>query len=285
MGFPTIGELEIAFLTGKDIAIIVEGESYEDDPWFYGQWFNDLEVVFHPQNGWPRVIEAVTELRRRCPNVPIYGIIDRDFTDDTTLDAEFAELGILRTPRYTLENYLLEPECWAEVFSIIFRRTGGAPDGWDDPAQVQIYIEQSYHNYLTLAAHDQVIAYGNHQYSEQAKQTSEDDRRYLKHPDQLEGKNPAEKLRAWGQQLNANEDLGDLFEEHLKALEEGDLLAWQCHVSGKHVLQELHRHFPDPPRTGQFKLYHYQNEYLRVCPDPPPDLATLVGRIIEHARS
>lgn len=201
MGLPTIDELEVAFLTGKGIAIVVEGNSYEHDPWFYKQWFNNyaLQVAFFPQNGWPFVIEAVAELRHRCQNVPIYGIIDRDFADDGALDADFAQQGILRTPRYTLENYLLEPEGWAKVFSLIFR--GHTPDGWDESAQVQTYIEQAYHHCLPLAAHDQVIQYGNRKYSEQAKQTPEDDRHYLKHINHLEGIDLVEKLRLWGQQL------------------------------------------------------------------------------------
>jgi len=283
VGFPTIDELEIAFLTGKGIAIIVEGNSYEDDPWFYGQWFNDLEVKFFPQNGWRRVVDAITELRPRCPNVPIYGIIDRDFSDDEALDSDFSQQGILRTPRYTLENYLLEPDGWAKVFSLIFR--GRTPDGWDESAQVQTYIEQAYHHCLPLAVHDKVIQYGNRKYSEQAKRTPEDDRCYLKHINHLEGIDPAEKLRAWGRQLNPNEDLGALYEEWLGGLEQDGWMAWQCHVSGKHVLEKLRQRFPPLPTQSKIKLYYLLSLYIREYPDPPDDLAQLIERIIEHAHS
>lgn len=284
--YPAIDDLEVEIRTGRGIAIILEGDGYEDDPWFYGQWFNDRadEVAFFPQDGWSRVVEAVAELRRRCADVPVYGIIDRDFAGDEELDGDFPQQGILRTPYYTLENYLLEPECWAQVFAFIFRRQGGAPDGWDDPARMHNHIEQAYRDCLPLAAHNQVIQHGNRQYMQQAQQTPEPERIYREHPDAFAGIDPAAKLRAWGQQLGANEDLGDLFGERLQILEQADWLTWQFHVSGKQALRELHRRFPQPPRAGQFSLSHYLNLYLDRCPTPPPDLAALIDRIIEDAR-
>ncbi len=283
--YPPIDELELEVRAGQGIAIIVEGESYEDDPWFYGQWFNDRahQVTFFPQDGWPRVKAAVAELRRRCPGIPIYGIIDRDFADDETLDADFAALGIVRTPRYTLENYLLDPECWANVFAFIFRRQGSAPDGWDDPARVQHHIERAYRDCLVLTAHNRVIQFGNEHYGDRAIQTPETDRTYREHPNALANIDPADKLRAWGNQLGAAEDLGTMFEQTLRDLQAGDLATWQQHVSGKYVLQLLHQRFPRLPRAGQFPLDHYLNEYLRACPDPPPDLVRLIERIIEDA--
>ena len=74
-----------------------------------------------------------------------------------------------------------------------------------------------------------------------------------------------------------------MFEQALRDLQAGDLVTWQQHVSGKYVLQLLHRRFPRLPRAGQFPLDHYLNEYLRACPDPPPDLVRLIERIIEDA--
>lgn len=54
------------------------------------------------------------------------GIVDGDFIDPaggTSLDP-----GIHRLPRYTLENYLLEPDGWAHVAELVTR--GSLPDGW-----------------------------------------------------------------------------------------------------------------------------------------------------------
>ena len=229
------------------------------------------------------MIEAVTELRRRCPGVPIYGIIDRDLAAAEALDSDFIGKGILRTPRCTLENYLLESECWAKVFSFIFSRQGAAPDSWDAPIQVRGYIEHAFQECLPLSAYNHVIQYGNHRYTQQARQTPEAARSYRDHPDALAGGGPAVKLRSWGQQLGAAEDFGDLFERELQALER-DPARWPQDVSGKPVLQSLHRRFPRLPGAGQFSLSHYLNLYVRECPFPPEDIAALINRIVEHAR-
>ena len=280
--YPVIDELELEIRTGQGIAIIVEGDSYEEDPWFYGQWFNDRagQLTFFPQNGWAKVIEAVIELRRRVPNVPVYGIIDRDFTADADLEADFATQGILRTQRYTLENYLLDPNCWAGVFAFIFRRQQtGAPEGWDDPAQVQTCVEQAYQDCLVLAAHNWVIKFGNERYPDRASQTRESDRIYREHPEAFDKVDPVDKLRAWGQQLAAGEDFAQLYADKLAELNRGPLAEWQRQVSGKYVLSTLQRRFPRLLGSGQFPLTHYLNEYLRSCPDPPADLVEVVDQI------
>lgn len=103
------------------------------------------------------------------------------------------------------------------------------------------------------------------------------------HPDVFTDVDPASKLRVWGQQLGANEDLGERFEQASDSLEQGDLADWEKQVSGKYVLRLLHQRFPRLPGAGQFPLDHYLNEYLRACPDPPADLVELIERIIEDA--
>jgi len=228
-----IADLELEVRTGRGIAIIVEGETYDDDAWFYGRWFNDRanEVTFFPQNGWRQVIIAVAELRRRCPGVPVYGIIDRDFVDDAALDADFNTQGILRTPCYTLENYLLDPVCWSQVFALIFSRGQDQARGWDDLIQVQTYIEQAYRTCISLAAHNRVIKFGNEHYSAQAALTRETDRTYREHPDSLANIDPVAKLRDWGNQLGAVEDLGAAFEQFRDELEQSDLTVWSKQVS------------------------------------------------------
>jgi hypothetical protein len=284
-GYPLVDELEVTIRAGRGGAVIVEGESAEEDPWFYGQWFGDRarQVTFFPQNGWTRVVEAVAELRRRCPDVPVYGIIDRDFAEDEALDADFATLGILRTSSYTLENYLLDPACWAAVFRLIFRRQGGAPDGWDQPEQVQNHIETAFRACLDLAAYNQVIKYGAEYYAGAASATADRNRSYRHHPDTFKEMNPADALSAWGQQLGCSEDLGLLFAAKRAALEAAGLTGWQKVVSGKHVLHLLQSRFPLLPRAGKFGLSHYLNLYLDRCPEPPADLTRIVETIIRDA--
>lgn len=283
-GYLVVDELEVTVRSGRGVAVLVEGESAEEDPWFYGQWFGDRarQVTFFPQDGWSRVIEAVAELRRRCPDVPVYGIIDRDFVDDAALDAGFAS-GILRTPCYTLENYLLDPACWAAVFRLIFRRQGGAPGGWDQAELVQGHIEAAYRSCLDLAAHNMVIKYVWHSYRELGRATAERDRSYRDHPDAFKEISPAAKLTAWGQQMECPEDLGARFHEHRAALETAGVADWQKMVSGKYVLHVLQGRFPLLPGAGRFGLSHYLNLYLDRCPDPPVDLTRIVEKIIADA--
>jgi hypothetical protein len=285
IAYPAIDELELEIRAGRGVAVIVEGNSYEEDAWFYGQWFNDRasQITFFPQNGWPRVVEAVAELRRRCPDVPVYGVIDRDFASDDDLDADFATQGILRTPRYTLENYLLVPDCWAQVFAFIFRRQGGVPDGWDDPVRVQGYIEDAYRDCLDLAAYNFAIHFGNSMYPKGASKTPKAERTYRERPNALANIDPVATLNSWGKKLGFPEDLGKVFSGFLGELNRGGPPRWEKSVSGKYVLRALHQCFPRLPRTGQFSLDHYLNQYLRECPNPPPDLVGLIERIIEDA--
>jgi hypothetical protein len=284
-GYPVVDELEVTVRAGRGVAVIVEGENAEEDPWFYGQWFGDRarQVTFFPQDGWTRVIDAVAELRRRCPDVPVYGIIDRDFAEDEALDADYATLGILRTASYTLENYLLDPTCWAAVFRLIFRRQGGAPDGWDQAELVQGHIEAAYRSCLDLAAHNRVIKYVWDSYRELAIAAAERDRSYRDHPDAFKEIHAAARLVALGAQIGCPEDLGARFAAVRATVERAGLAGWQQMVSGKYVLHVLQSRFPLLPGAGRFGLSHYLNLYLDRCPEPPVDLTRIVERIIADA--
>ena len=57
--------LVMACSSGTGAIVIVEGETFQEDCWFFGQWFGDRarEVTFFPQNGWMKVRAAVAELR------------------------------------------------------------------------------------------------------------------------------------------------------------------------------------------------------------------------------
>ena len=285
MGYPGLDELEVSIRSGRGIAIILEGQSYEEDYWFYGHWFGGLaqKVTFFPQDGWLRVQQAVAGLRQRCPEIPVYGIIDRDFASAEALLADFGTHGILRTPRYTLENYLLDPTCWAAVFRHVFSRQRAVPDGWDQPEQVQRYIGDAFAACLDLAAHNMVIKLGCEQYPKEAATTREQDRVYRDHPNAFANLDPQTKLSAWGQQLGSSLDLGDVFRVKRQALQVADAATLHEQVSGKYVLKVLHGQFPRRPGRAQLDLDLYLVEYMRACPEPPADLAALLGRIIDDA--
>ena len=89
---------------GSGVCVIVEGETEQDDPWYYNKWFSDLarEVTFFHQDGWLQVVTAVAQLRQLLGEKKVYGIIDRDF--ETPVYAPFPPDGLVRTQKYTLEN-------------------------------------------------------------------------------------------------------------------------------------------------------------------------------------
>ncbi|GEM_PF-1187306 len=279
---PSLDELEIELSTGSGVAIIVEGNSHEDDPWFYGQWFGDRAraVTFYPQNGWRQVVTAVANLRERSIGVPVYGIIDRDFCEGHELDVEFEDRGILRTPRYTLENYLLDPACWATVFKRIFRRNPVAARGWDDEQQVAGFIRTAYHDCLTLAAHNWIIGLLAAKYASPAKPSREYLSNYRAMKDQ-EG--VLSSLANWGVGIGASEDLRQMFDGKLTQLKIASVETLAQQVSGKYVLERLLDLSPGSPTKNRFPLDHYLNLYMESCSTPPVDLVKLIERIINHA--
>ncbi len=278
---PSLDELEIELSTGSGVAIIVEGNSYEDDPWFYGQWFGDRarEVTFYPQNGWNQVIAAVTELRERSIGVPVYGIIDRDFCEDYELDAEFENKGILRTPRYTLENYLLDPACWAMVFKRIFRRNPAAARGWDDEQRVTNFITDAYRDCLALAAHNWVVGTITAKYASPTTPS----RDYLTNHRAVNDKEAVlQSLVNWGANIGASEDLRQLFNAKIVQLRLSTMETLSQRVSGRYVLERLLDMSPGSPNKQRFPLDHYLNLYMESCSAPPTDLVNLIERIIKH---
>ncbi|MGH9841008.1 MAG: hypothetical protein ACREEM_19815 [Blastocatellia bacterium] len=175
-GFPSIDELEIALLTGQGIAVIVEGDSYEDDPWFYGQWFGEFETK-----------------------------------------------GIIRTPRYTLENYLLDPACWAAVFKGIFKRNLAEARGWDDERQVTNIIIAAYSDCLGVTAHNWIVKIVNAKYSSPTFPSRE----YLKHYKSLQDTEGAlQSLADWGVRAGVAEDLREMFENKHSQLIRLSIIHW-----------------------------------------------------------
>jgi hypothetical protein len=281
MSVATLDCVELRNRTGRGAAILVEGEE-GGDVWFYRQWFGNRPVAFFAQGSWYQVFTAVATLRIDCPDIPIYGIIDRDFAEDSALEADFDSVGILRTPLYTIENYLLDPNCWVKVFDAIFVRYDGAPDGWDNPSQVLNYIEQVYAECLPLVAHNWIIKFCDERYQVLLLSGGKQ-REYLESPKALLGRDPVTILSGWGKALGVTEDLGSLFTKKLSELQTMDFIGWQKQVSGKYVLKEFHSRFPLKPRVGRYKSGDYLEHYLRLCPEPPDDLTKLIQRILEHA--
>lgn len=262
---------------GRGVLVMVEGETEHDDPYVYGRWFGDLarEVSFFPQNGWEKVVVAVNELREAIPDRHVFGIVDRDFADDAILTAQEQATpadGVFRTRRYTLENYLLEPEGWAAVAAMVHR--GAAPGLWATIEGVTAMISEAYRACVRLAAWNWIVSTE----CRRAPQHTIGSLGHKEHPDALPG-DPAQALLVWGLQRAAPSSLADEFVACLARLERMDLQQQSNWVTGKTVLKVLLRDFPMPvgPRPHINVL---MNLYLTVHPTPPAELAGLVRRII-----
>ncbi|MBN2005162.1 MAG: DUF4435 domain-containing protein [Anaerolineae bacterium] len=121
----------LKWLAPTAVCVIVEGETEAKDPFFYRHWFDYLaaRVQFFPQDGCDKVEDAVIELRHLLSPKRVYGIVDRDFAP-ATIYPPLPPDGILRTPWYTLENYLLDPNCWAAYFRPYAAKN--PTPGWND---------------------------------------------------------------------------------------------------------------------------------------------------------
>ncbi len=262
--------------------VIVEGETDDDDPWFYGRWFGNLarELTFIPQNGHEKVVQAVRDLRERlAPTHEVYGIRDRDFSEEwaTPVQADWVthtmaetipEDGVMFTRWYTLENYLLVAAGWLRVIMAMHRRV---PAGWDSEAAVQEQIDAAYHACLPLAA-------WNHTVRTERRRLPRDGQRYVEHPQALP-RDPQQELGAWEQGRGVPRPLAQCFEEQfsfLRAMSPEELPCW---VTGKAVLKVLLERFPVAigPRPHPESLV---NLYMREYPTPPDEHMALVRRIL-----
>ena len=269
-------ELLTACRAGRGAIVLVEGERYDEDAFYYGQWFGALgrEISFFPQNGWQRVIAGVEHLRRELPpRHRVFGIIDRDFAPDALLAAQQAALpadGILRTRAYTLENYLLHPAGWLAVLRMLLR--SGLPSGWDTEAGVGAQITAAYRNCVDLAAWNWTLN------DENIRQPSGARLDFKEHPDALRRASvpPDEQLRTWGQQRGAPQPLDAIYRQHqatLQALADADLPQW---ITGKAVLKVFLQVLP----VAQIDHRYLLSIYIDKQPDPPADLAALVDQIL-----
>lgn len=254
--------------------VIVEGETDDDDPYFYGRWFGDLarELTFIPQNGHEKVLKAVQDLRTRLsPAREVYGIRDRDFSDDSAWQAQANAIptdGVLFTRWYTLENYLLVPDGWFKVVTAMHRRPH---EHWDTPHAVAAQIADAYRECLPLAA-------WNHVVRSECQRLPRDGRRHIEHPKALPAQ-PDRALAQWGQTRDAPRSLDECYAERLEWLSAASPAELPCWVTGKAVLKILLERIPvdSGPRPAAITLV---NIYMSHYPAPSDEHVTLVERIL-----
>ncbi len=280
---PTLSNIEAKWrASGSGVCVIVEGETELADAWFYNFWFGDRarEVTFFPQDGWEQVVAAVAALRTRLGPKKVYGIIDRDFVDPTYVP--FPADGILRTRKYTLENYLLDPLCWFK-WAHPYTQRNPRP-GWDTEDAVRETIESLYRECIPLSAYNWTLHQAHKLDCAAFAGLSDREKAYARHPRTLKNWDAPSRLRNIQAQMGLPYDLSSLYTDRLAALQAFTLAALEQVVTGKAVLRLLRKHFLlDQPSKRAWD--NILSAYVHTCPDPPTDLKTLVDLILEDAHS
>lgn len=281
--YPTLSDIEIRWQTAGGVCVVVEGETDQDDAWFYNRWFSNRssQVTFYPQNGWEKVTAAIAELRQRNPGIPVYGILDRDF-ETPPICPPVPPDGILRTRKFATENYLLSPDCWFQCIEPYLLRNP-RPD-WASPGLVRGKIEALYHECLPITAYNWTLREARRIDFNAFRRLVESDRKDRVHPDQLLSRNPAADLNGIAATMAIADDLGAIYQERLAYLQTCDPAALEELVNGKFVMKRLRQSFPLQPlqaKTWDDML----SSYVFRCPDPPSDLAALIDTIIADSQT
>lgn len=260
---------------GQGTIVIVEGETSEDDEYFFKRWFGGLatQVSFFAQNGWTQVARAVADLRQQMPYRKIFGIVDRDFAADSVLAAQQGALppdGILRTKLYTIENYLLAAAGWHPVVLALTRHN--APAGWATEADINARIEESYKRCVPLAAHNAVV------HDENAR-TSGPPRKYADHV--LAVPEPRLALATWGQSRvpGPPAPLEQAYDARRADFDSRGYPSIAEVVSGKMVLQDF-LHTMNRAVQKRLPVTDLVSLYIERYPAPPAELEALVRRLI-----
>jgi hypothetical protein len=213
----------------------------------------------------------------------VYGIVDRDFTTNVTYPP-FPVDGILRTQKYTLENYLLNPMCWFKYIRPLARRT--PKPGWNTVEEVEATIEGLYRECLSVTAYNWTLREARDEDYVAFKALSETDKSYKEHPKALTnlGDVPAHFRRIQSQMGFHSYDLVERYNVLLQLLQNSNLAALETVVSGKYILNLLRERFP-LKISGKQAWDDVLGAYIDICPDPPEDLARLIELILQDSRS
>lgn len=177
--------------------------------------------------------------------------------------------GVFRTDRFTLENYLLEPEGWYEVVKLVHRST--LPPGWDSLEAVTQRILDAYRSCLSVAAFNFTV---HEEYARLPGDPTGAALGYKAHPHAVDAA-ARQQLDVWGAARGAPQALGELYESSLARLQAASFTEWRAQVTGKAVLKVFQGSFP-----GVSARHLLDNLYLDKYPRPPEDLQRLIGRIL-----
>lgn len=281
--YPSLTDIEIRWRSAGGVCVIVEGETDQDDVWFFNRWFGHLarQVTFFAQNGWGEVVTAVAELRRLHGDDRVFGIIDRDFEPIVIADPIPAN-GILRTSRYTIENYLLDADCWAKV--VLPKLQRNPVDGWNSSAEIEATLQSFYRECLPLSAFNWMLRTIRAQTPDLFARIPPTNQRYRERPDALPEFDAV--LDYWHRiqlTIGAQDDLPALYRQRLEQLQQMTPDQFAQVVSGKYIFALIRQRFP-VRYHGRESWDSLLSEYLYHCPDAPHELAALVNAILAASK-
>jgi hypothetical protein len=248
---------------GQGTLVFVEGESEEDDAWFYNRWFaaRATEVTFVAQNGWSQVARAVATVRGLYPNRAVFGLLDGDHVAedlDPTPPVVPPADGVLRTPRFTMENHLLDPEPLRQALASLSRTP---PAG----ADVEARLLELYRSFAKVAAYNR---------AQWCLASAGCDAPFETHPAAVT--NAAVSDLGVRSRARIGSDLRSVYDHAVEVLTGAPLHVLHRHVSAKYVVRALGASFPELKALG---VEQRLTLLARHAP-APPDLVALVDAIL-----
>ncbi|MEZ4432711.1 MAG: hypothetical protein R3F65_09880 [bacterium] len=152
----------------------------------------------------------------------------------------------------------------------------GPIPGWETSDDAAAHIAEAQRRCLPVAAFNRIV-YDEHHRSSAGRQLE-----FLHHPNAAA--NAAERLRAWGEERAAPQDLGEVFDRCLASLAAMTPGSTRLKVSGKAVLVALCDRLNEALPRGVPPDY-LASQYLSQHPTPPPPLVKLIETIMHYARS
>ena len=208
----------------------------------------------------------------------MYGIIDRDFEPEVTYPPVPVD-GILRTRKYTLENYLLDADGWFNYVQMHMRRT--PKPGWNTPVETQATLLELYRQCLPLSAYNWTLRQARRLNEAAFRLLPHKDQEYQEHPKFLTNIDVSAQLLKIQTALSLMDNLPLLYQTRLAQLQAMGTDEWPQVVSGKYVLKMLKETFPFRPATWDNVL----QAYMSICYAPPDDLVSLLEIIRQDAHS
>lgn len=260
-----------ACAAGRGVIIIVEGETEQEDAWFYSRWFADraTAVSFFPQNGWTQVRKAVEELRKELPHRRIFGIIDRDHAPIEAMAQQAAACppdGVFRTQQFTLENHFLDADKW---FRFLRKTNRGVPfSAFATEQHVADLISAQYQRCIPLSAYNLALR-------RESERLSTDGLPALRHVDAVP-KSPPAALAKLATDRQSPLDLPTIFETHQASLKGLDTAQLAHFVDGDVVLKLVMAQLP----LATTAIEAWKTHYIDHDPSPPTDLESLIHRIL-----